>query len=722
MKLSKILALLLSLVMLFSLFACDSSNKVDNTSTEEKKETTTSAGADSDTETDPTSESTTEPTSESTSAPDSETESDTESTTPPTPEVKVITIAEALALCGEEAGYISEERYEIHATIKTITNAQYGAMVIYDATGEISVYGTYSADGAIAYGSFDEKPYKGDDVVLHCILQNYNGTKEIQNARLISFTSNQGNFDASAYKDATIAEARAAAVGDKVKVSGTVAAITYANGMKPSGFILVNGADSIYVYNGDAAAMVSVGNNVTVAGSKTYWVLADEQNYAASFGYKGCNQLEDATVISNDKGNNDWVSTSVPTATVKELMDKPVSEDFTSQIYKATALVTKAPGNGFINYYINDLDGETGSYVYTQCNGGDFAWLDEFDGKICTVYFTVINAKSTKSGCVYRLLPVKVVDEGFTFNTDNAPEFAVKYHGLTQFGTSYSGNPELELITSVSSDLLGFSDVAVSYTSDNEKVIKIETVDGKKVMSCLESGTASITVTATFNGNSYSEKITITVNLPKEEVPSISVSEAIASDNGTSVTVKGIVGPSLINQIGFYLIDDSGVIAVLTDNATMDTLTVGNEVIIQGTRKLSKDTDGQICLGSSTVVQNNYGAHDYSTAAFITGKTVSNVTALDGDVSHTTEVYVVTGTIRQESTNFSMNTYVGDGTSELLLYAGGKTQYAWLTPYVGQEVTIELAVCDWNNKGNKGCVLSITLADGTKIINTYNFE
>ena len=721
MKLSKILAILLSLVMILSLFACDSSKKSDEGSTEATTEANTSAGTDSNTETEPDSESATEPNSESATEPGSETESDTDPV-PPAPEVKVITIAEALELCGEEAGYITEERYEIHATIKTVTNAQYGGMIIYDATGEISVYGTYSADGSIAYGSFDEKPYKGDDVVLHCILQNYNGTKEIQNARLISFTSNQGNFDVSEYKDATIADARAAATGEKVKVSGTVAAITYANGMKPSGFILVNGADSIYVYNDDAAAMVSVGNNVTVAGSKTYWILADEQNYAASYGYKGCNQLEDATIVSNDKGNNDWVSTSIPTATVKELMDKPVSEDFTSQVYKATALVTKAPGNGFINYYINDLDGVTGSYVYTQCNGGDFEWLDAFDGKICTVYFTVINAKSTKSGCVYRLLPVKVVDESFTFNTDNTPQFAVTYHGLTQFDTSYSGNPELELVTSVSSELLGFQNATLSYASSDEKIIKIEEVGGKTVMSCLASGSATITVTATYNGMTYSDEITVTVNIPTEEVPSISVSEAIASDNGTTVTVKGIVGPSLINQTGFYLIDDSGVIAVLTDTTTLGTLAIGNEVIIQGTRKLSKDTDGQICLGSSTLVQNNYGTHDYSTAAFITGKTVSFITALNGDVSHTTEVYVVTGTIRQEETAYSLNTYIGDGTNEFFLYSGNKNHYAWLTPYVGQELTIEIAVCDWNNKGNKGCVLSITLADGTKIINTFNFK
>ena len=66
-------------------------------------------------------------------------------------------------------------------------------------------------------------------------------------------------------------------------------------------------------------------------------------------------------------------------------------------------------------------------------------------------------------------------------------------------------------------------------------------------------------------------------------------------------------------------------------------------------------------------------------------------------------------------------TYVVDGDKKFMLYAGGAGQYAWLENYVGQTLTIELAVCDWNAKGNKGCVLSVTTADGTKVINNLNF-
>jgi cytochrome c-type biogenesis protein CcmE len=82
---------------------------------------------------------------------------------------------------------------------------------------------------------------------LHCILQIYNGTKEVKNARLIEFKKNPVNIDLSTYTQATIKEAREAAVGTKVRVSGVVAAITYANGMKSIGFVLVDNTQSIYV-------------------------------------------------------------------------------------------------------------------------------------------------------------------------------------------------------------------------------------------------------------------------------------------------------------------------------------------------------------------------------------------------------------------------------------------------------------------------------------------
>ena len=701
MKIAKLLSLLLALLMLVGMVACTPETPEVPDDSEQQPDT---PGTDEN------------PGENPGENPDDE---------DPFAEYETITIAQALELCGE-AGNITTERYYIVATIKSVTNAAYGQMVIEDATGEIEVYGTYSADGEINYSAMDEKPVKGDTVLLHCILQNYNGTKEVKNARLIAFKKNEAPVDLNAYTAATIAEARAAAIGTKVKVSGVVAAITYADGMKPIGFVLVDNTQSIYVYGGDATQQVKVGNKVELAASKTYWVLDKEKDNADKFGYMGCNQLEDATVISNDgKTDNAFDKSWIEESTVKKIMDTPVTEDVTTIIYKVTALVTKAPGSGFTNYYFNDLDGVTGSYTYSQCNGSDFAWLDQFDGKICTVYLMALNAKSGSAGCVWRFLPIAVEDNGYTFDKNGAAEFAVKYHGLTQFLPTYSGNPALEMTTEVSSELLGFEGATLSYTSDNEAVVKFVSVGDKLIMNCLGEGKATVTVKGAYNGKEYSAAMEIAVSYQQADNYT-NVAGAIAAELNSTVTVKGIVGPSLVNKDGFYLIDESGIISVLTDAETLKTLQPGHEVVLTAKRDKFHNNEGshhgQTCLTNAKVDVNNYGSHEYYTGHFVTDKTLADFRNLDVTKDYSTTVFVLKATVAVVETPYYTTIKLTGAGVEVSLYCSSANQYKWLKQFAGQEITIEMAACNWNNKTYYvGCVLAVITEDG-KIINELNFS
>ena len=715
-------AIVLVLTLLLSLFACSKPNTDTTTNPSTQPGGTTSS---TDGTTAPT-DGTTAPTDGTTAPTDGTTEPTNEPTTAPTEPgntdtMEVITIAKALELCGEP-GNITEERYYIRGVIVSIDNAAYGAMTIKDDTGTISVYGTYSADGAISYGQMTEKPYKGDEVLLHCILQNYNGTKEVKNARLIEFKVNDQPIDQSAYTAITIAGARKAAKGTKVKVEGVVARITYANGMIPAGLILVDSTSSIYVYDGDLAARVKEGNKITILAEKDYWILDTEQNNAAKFGYKGCNQLTSAVFVSNDNGNHAFDKKWIETASVKDILDTPVSTDISTKIYKVTAQIKKAPGNGFTNYYINDLDGKTGTYTYTQCNGSDFAWLDAFDGKICTVYLVALNAKSTNSDCFWRFLPVAVVDEGFNPNSVNGAEHAVKYYGIPQFQTSYTGDPALELITSVDAELLGFKGIQLSYASSDPSVIS---VDGG-VMHCLKTGSAKITITGSYNGKTYSATITVSVTITQSSTSYPTVSDAIAAQVGEKVTVKGIVGPSLVNKTGFYLIDDTGVIAVETTADVLATLKIGYEVVLEADRGFNNKDGaqyGQTCLKNATVVVNNYGSHAYSTKAFKGDISVADFYNLDINTDYTTSVFTMKATVVLEETTYYTNIFLSDGTTQVRLYCSNASQYNWLKAFAGQEVTVEIAACNWNSKNYyTGCVLSVINADGTKTLNTLNFQ
>ena len=649
---------------------------------------------------------------------------------PTTPDINpgdTITIEQAIKWAGIVG---ANDRFYINATVKTITNAAYGAMVITDETGEISVYNSASADGSIGYANMEDKPYKGDTVLLYCTLQNFNGNKEIKSAWIVEFEHNDPEINPDDYQLSSISDARKVAAGEIVKISGVVARITYANGYKPSGFILIDNTSSIYVYDGDIASRVAIGNTVTVVGAKDFWILETEQSNADKFGYKGCNQITSAYLVDNDEGNTAFDTSWITESTVKDIMDTPVSEDITTLVFKVTALVKKAPGSGFINYYIDDLDGVTGSYVYTQCNGGDFDWLDEFDGKFCTVYLVALNAKSTATGCSWRFLPVSVVDEGYTFDLADTPKFAVTYHGLPQFLASYTGDPAKELVSSVSSELLGFENALLTYASDNESVVYFTNENGVTVLHCGAAGTANVTVTATFNGIDYSKTVAITV-AENETVEYISVADAIATPKDTDVTVKGIVGPSLVNKNGFYLFGEDGSIiaVVVSDVAIFETISIGNEIVISGMReRYIKDdtytTYGQDAIVNATVIANYYGSHEYSTEKFITDKTLADIKGLSVEESHSTEVYVVKATVEIVETAYYTNIKITYNGVELPLYCSNASQYNWLKSYAGQEITMEIAPCNWNDKKDnyRGCVLAVVLEDGTKILNTLNFN
>ncbi len=654
-----------------------------------------------------------------------ETDPPADETDPPEDEIEIITIAEALELCGE-SGNITEDRYYLKGSILSIDNPQYGQMTIEDETGKISVYGTYSADGSINYSAMEDRPYKGDIVLLHCILQNFNGKKEVKNARLISFEKVEVEVDESDYTDMSVADARNAAEGTKIKVDGVVAAITYSNGQKPAGVIIVDGTQSIYVYDRDIAVRAKVGNTVTLLASKTYWILDDEKNNASKFGYKGCCQLEDVTLVSIDESVKDFDKSWITESTVKDILDTPVSENITTSIYKVNALVKKVDGAGFVNYYFYDLDGKTGAYTYTQCNGSDFAWLDEFDGKICTVYITALNAKSTSTDCYFRILPVAVIDEGYVFDAADAAEHAVKYYGIPQFNAVYTGNPAIEMITSVSSELLGFENAALSYSSSDTKVVYFEEKDGKLIFNCGEGGTATVTVKGNYDGVDFTATVEITVEGNKE-VTSVTVAEAKDTAVGKTVTIKGIVGPSVVNKSAFYLFDGTGMIAVVVkDVSIFDEIEIGHEIVITGLRDCYKDAGkthaGQTCITQAEVVANYYGNHAYPEDGFITDKTLADIYALNANEDHTTEVYVVKATVNIVETQFYTTISLTNGDTKLSLYCSGAGQYSFLKPFAGQEVTLEIAPCNWNNKTYYvGCVLAVITEDG-KVLNTLNFN
>lgn len=630
-------------------------------------------------------------------------------------------IAEAVEKC---AANDAETRYYVKGKIKKISNVQYGQMILEDETGTLEVYGSYGADGEKRYSELLDKPQVGDTVLMYATLVTYNSKPEIKSGWIISFEKGKNEFDPSKYEEVSVNDARLKADDSLVKVSGTVAKITYAKGMKPNGIYLVDNTNSIYVYdsNGSITSEVKVGNNVTLYGKKTHYILDDEKSAASKYGYKGCNQLVDCVLGDNDKKVNEvnysWVSSS----TVKNIINTPVSEDISTTIYKVNALIKKTPGDGFINYYINDLDEKTGSYVYTQANGSDLSYLEPFDGKICTVYLSAINAKSLVSGCNWRFIPVAVKDENYQFDLSQTSDFVMEYHALPQFENSYEGDPETELLTSVSSKLLGFENATISYTSADENIISFKNEADKLVMHANNYGKTKITITVSYNGSDVKKELEIEYKKPVT-YDSINISDVYKKEFGTEVIVKGIVAAGVVNQKAFYLVDETGMIACRIDDAQLATIALGQEIIVKGKFVNNRGEKlGQLHIEDAKILTNLGGNNTYSNKSF-EKSTLKNIIDLCTAKSEeaTGKVYIVEASAEEIIGQYQSNIVLKDADgNSLQLYTGNSKQYEWLLNYKGT-LKFEITVSAWN-ANFKGAVVAIILEDGTRVCNPYNFS
>lgn len=638
----------------------------------------------------------------------------------------------------------SKERFYVEATIDSIDNPTYGEMTISDDTGKISVYGTYGADGEDRYSELEEKPVAGDLVLLYANVHTFNGEPEINSGWIISFEKQEPTFDLADYEELTISEARTKEVDSKVLVSGVVAKFTYDSSLNPTGFILVDDTASIYVYDSQIAPQVKEGNQVQIAGTRDNWILEKEQSNATKFSYDGCIQIASCYLVENDEGNHEFAKDWIQTSTVKKMLDTDVSEEnITTTIYKVNALVKEKPGTGFTNFYFYDIDETTGSYTYTQANGNDFTWLREFDGKICTVYLMVLNYKSEASGLIPRLLPIAVYDEGYEFDLNETTQTVLDYYVADNFKVdTYYANPNLSLPSVVNNATLGFEGVKVSYTASDSAITFVPGEDDNVFMNIDASASkdVTVTVTITYNDQTLTKEYVIHIG-SLEDFDYISVKSAIETAIDTKVVVRGIVGPSLVNRSGFYLIDDTGLIAITTTDDVLTSVNLGDEVLLEGTRTQfaagpsEKDDSvifpGQCVLLDCKLIVNLYGDNEIPTNNFIEGKTIKDFYELNYLEDHTTEVYLVRAKIRLEKNNYYTNLYVDDPVNmdesgkyySIRLYSSSANQYSWLFDYEGQEITLAIAPCNWNQKNYyTGCALFAQDSTGKIIYNTLNFD
>ena len=113
----------------------------------------------------------------------------------------------------------------------------------------------------------------------------------------------------------------------------------------------------------------------------------------------------------------------------------------------------------------------------------------------------------------------------------------------------------------------------------------------------------------------------------------------------------------------------------------------------------------------------------YSKDSFDTSKALKDLCNLDIKEDYTAQAYVVKAVVAVEETAFYTRIVVKspDSSDSILLYSASANQYNWLKQYDGKEVEMEIAICDWNSRGYKACVIAATY-EGVTTVNNLNFQ
>lgn len=618
------------------------------------------------------------------------------------------------------AGDEGATAYAVKATIKSITNYYYGQMYLTDGTNELYVYGARGADGVQYFDKLDYVPQVGDTIVIKGVLQTYKGEPQMKVGSILSVEKTHEIKSDEGYTAKTIAEARKAEVGEKIKVTGVVSAITRTQKMNYSGFYLIDSTGSIYIYGAATTSQVKEGNTVTIIGEMDHFISSSETALAEKNGYTGSIQLSNTYLIANDDQVNDFDKSWIEETTIKDIIETDVAEkNITTNVYHVKAIIKKKEVN-VLNYYINDLDGETGSYVYSSNSCAEYTYLDNYLDQVVDLYVSPINCKSTASGCIYRFIPVAVSTiDNYTYDLSKACQFALDYVADKQFNTTYAGDPNKELVTNYSNDILGISNVKLSYVSSNTALAYFEEKDDKTYfhVNDVENSSATITITATLNEYVATSTIDVTYNNVLKDTKT--VKEAIDSEADTVIKIHGVVAGKTINKSGFYVIDETGAIAIqLSNSDDLNKVSIGDEVVVSGTRNYTgTDKGGQINLNSASLLGVVSTGNNYSTASF-KESTIDELACLGMTENATAQVYTVSAYCVQSEGNYpqlyfyaSEESYKAAG-YKLQVYCSNTTQYDYCTPYIGKQVTLEVALVNWNNKTFYRCC-PISISDGT---------
>ena len=333
----------------------------------------------------------------------------------------VTSVADIIALgSSKEHNTYTEEKYLVAGIITEVYNTQYGNMKITDDQGNVlTIYGTFDATGANRYDAMESKPVAGDYVVIFGIVGQYNGTPQVKNGWIMSFTtptSVKDTLDLGASKEHnTYTE-------DKYLVTGVITEVynTQYGNMKitdAEGNIL-----TIYgTFDATGALRYDAMDKKPVAGDTVtvYGIVGQ---------YNGTPQIKNAWIVANVAGagetpDPDPSGDPAPdsTLTVEQVIALGSSKEhntYTEGKYYVTGVITEVYNTQYGNMKITDDKGNIltiyGTFDATGENRYDAMATKPVAGDTVTIYGIVGQYNGTpqvKNGWITEHTPAAPEEE-----------------------------------------------------------------------------------------------------------------------------------------------------------------------------------------------------------------------------------------------------------------------------------------------------------------------
>jgi len=554
----------------------------------------------------------------------------------------------------------------------------------------------------------------GTDLTTSAVLNDSTNTSVDVSSDLTSVeVSTEANSIPAEDKFTNIVNLRSEDIVTEVQVKGVILKHVYTGQGTPyiTGFYLIDETGSVYIYGEDFAKSLEDNQEISLKGKIAYYIPETDSVAAESAGYKGALQLISPTLIESvldgasiptNSINNSW--------DINDIQKNELTNDITGNVYELHGKVIVSEQPGYTNYYLQSLDLSTTLPFYTQSNGKDYKWLDEYSDQYVDMYVVIMNGKPSRNE--WRALPVKVL----SLYTPTADDYC-RYGNLRMMDTYFSDKYTEDITISVPKADPDVAGLTYSFSVDSTvSNISISTTDIDNVINITipsEENSVELKITSNYSETSLTDANYITL-APKSAASTMTLSEVRNQEDGTEVTAEGIVTrityKSGDKRLGFIIQDATGSMIIynnLDTMANLDDIEEGNKVVVKGTfghyikaddaeKAAALGYKGDTQISDVEILNNDNKINDMFDSSINKDKSVSDIVVIDPSTDPVGNIYQCSAVIEKTATAYYTAYRISDpddSSKSLSLYSQMQgSEFKFLDENDGNEVTLNFAI------------------------------